>query len=137
MINFLGIDSSVAVEAVWRATAPVGHAGERLVPELQRRAAVKQLHRHPRAGAESHAGDAGCRARPRGESQLPRVSLTDVRFTKAFRWSQRKVDLQFDLYNLFNENAVTSAVQTVGPAFGQPVSIVTGRLVRLGINVNF
>jgi hypothetical protein len=74
---------------------------------------------------------------PRGELHLPRVSVVDLRLSKAFRWSARKVELQFDLYNLFNENAVTSEVQTVGTALGRPVSIVGARLTRLGLNVNF
>ena len=47
------------------------------------------------------------------------------------------MELQFDLYNLFNENAVTSEVQTVGSALGQPVSILGARLIRFGVNVNF
>ena len=74
---------------------------------------------------------------PRGEFQLPRVSLLDLRFSKAFRWSFRKVELQADLYNLFNENAVINEVQTVGPSLGQPVGIVRGRLARFGVNVAF
>jgi hypothetical protein len=74
---------------------------------------------------------------PRGELQLPRVSLVDLRFSKALRWSARKVELQLDLYNLFNANAVINEVQTVGPALGQPVSILGARLVRFGLNVNF
>jgi len=74
---------------------------------------------------------------PRGEFQLPRVTLLDLRFSKAFRWSFRKFELQADVYNLFNENAVVNEVQTVGPTLGQPVTIVRGRLARFGVNVNF
>ena len=74
---------------------------------------------------------------PRGEFQLPRVSLLDLRFSKAFRWSFRKVELQADVYNLFNENAVINEVQTVGPSLTQPVGIVRGRLARFGVNIAF
>jgi len=74
---------------------------------------------------------------PRGEFTLPRVSLLDLRFAKAFKWSYRKVELQADVYNLFNANAVINEVQTVGPSLGQPVGIVRGRLARFGVNVAF
>jgi hypothetical protein len=38
---------------------------------------------------------------------------------------------------MFNNNAVTSAVTTVGPSLGRPSAIVMGRLLRLGGRMTF
>ena len=45
--------------------------------------------------------------------------------------------LMIDVFNGFNNNAVTNAVQTVGSSLGRPSAIVMGRLVRIGGRVTF
>jgi len=42
-----------------------------------------------------------------------------------------------DIFNVFNDNAVTNANQTVGTSLGRPSAIVMGRLVRLGGRITF
>jgi hypothetical protein len=42
-----------------------------------------------------------------------------------------------DLYNIYNNTAVTNADQTVGPSLGRQSAIFMGRLLRLGARVNF
>ena len=42
-----------------------------------------------------------------------------------------------DLYNVFNSNAVTSAVTTIGPSLLKPSNIDMGRMLRLGGRVTF
>ena len=42
-----------------------------------------------------------------------------------------------DVFNIFNNNAVTNAVQTVGTSLGRPSAIVMGRLVRVGGRMTF
>jgi hypothetical protein len=41
------------------------------------------------------------------------------------------------VFNLFNDNGVTSAVTTVGSSLGRPSAIEMGRLVRLGGRIAF
>jgi hypothetical protein len=73
----------------------------------------------------------------RGEYRYPWVNLLDVRVSRTFRFGNATVEPMMDLFNAFNSNAVTNAVQTVGTSLGRPSSIVMGRLVRLGGRMTF
>ena len=74
---------------------------------------------------------------PRGEYRYPWVNIVDLRVTRVFRSGNTRVEPIVDLYNIFNSNAVTNAVETVGTSLGRPSAIVMGRLLRLGARVNF
>jgi hypothetical protein len=74
---------------------------------------------------------------PRGEYRFPWVNIVDLRVTRTFRSGNTRFEPIVDLYNVFNNNAVTNAVQTVGSSLGRPSAIVMGRLLRLGARVNF
>jgi hypothetical protein len=76
-------------------------------------------------------------AAPRGEFRYPWVNLVDLRATKMFRVGNTKIEPTIDLFNIFNNNAVTSAVTTIGPSLGRPSAIVMGRLLRVGGHVTF
>ncbi|MEZ5286915.1 MAG: hypothetical protein R2712_19335 [Vicinamibacterales bacterium] len=73
----------------------------------------------------------------RGEYRYPWVNIVDLRFTKSFRSGTLRFEPSIDVFNLFNNNAVTNAVQTVGSSLGRPSAIVMGRLVRLGGRLTF
>ncbi len=73
----------------------------------------------------------------RGEFRYPWVNLVDLRVTKVFRFGNTKVEPTVDLYNVFNNNAVTNAVTTIGTSLGRPSAIVMGRLLRLGGRITF
>jgi hypothetical protein len=73
----------------------------------------------------------------RGEFRYPWVNLLDLRVTKVFRLGNARFEPTADLFNVFNNNAVTNAVQTVGSSLGRPSAIVMGRLLRLGGRVTF
>jgi Carboxypeptidase regulatory-like domain len=74
---------------------------------------------------------------PRGEFRLPRATLLDFRLAKSFTLAGSKLEGIADVYNVLNSHAITSAVQTVGPALGQVGEIVDGRLLRLGVQWRF
>jgi hypothetical protein len=65
------------------------------------------------------------------------VNLVDVRVAKSFRFGGTRIEPTVDLYNVFNNNAVTSAVTTIGSSLGRPSAIVMGRLLRVGGRVTF
>jgi hypothetical protein len=73
----------------------------------------------------------------RGEFRYPWVNLLDLRLAKAFRFGNAQFEPTADLFNVFNNNAVTNAVQTIGSSLGRPSAIVMGRLLRLGGRVTF
>jgi outer membrane receptor for Fe3+-dicitrate len=74
---------------------------------------------------------------PRGEYRFPWVNIVDLRVTKTFASGDLRLEPIVDLFNIFNNNAITNAVQTVGPSLGRPSAIVMGRLFRVGARVNF
>jgi hypothetical protein len=73
----------------------------------------------------------------RGDYRYPWVNLVDLRFVKIFRVNNMRIEPSVDLFNVFNNNAVTNAVQTVGSSLGRPSAIVMGRLLRLGGRITF
>jgi len=73
----------------------------------------------------------------RGEYRFPWVNLVDLRLAKVFRSGSRRFEPTLDVFNLFNNNAITAAVQTVGTSLGRPSAIVMGRLVRVGGRMTF
>ena len=73
----------------------------------------------------------------RGDFRYPWQNLVDIRFTKSWRRNGVLIAPTVDVFNLFNDNAVTSAVTTVGSSLGRPSAIEMGRLLRLGGRIAF
>jgi hypothetical protein len=73
----------------------------------------------------------------RGEYRYPWVNIVDLRFTKVFRMNTMRFEPTLDIYNIFNNNAVTNANQTIGATLGRPSAIVMARLFRLGGRITF
>jgi hypothetical protein len=74
---------------------------------------------------------------PRGEFRYPWQNLVDLRFTKIFRSGNVRFEPTIDLFNVFNDDAVTNAVTTIGTSLGRPSAIVMGRLLRVGGHLTF
>lgn len=73
----------------------------------------------------------------RGEYRYPWVNLLDLRLARSFRAAGLRIEPTVDLFNVFNNNAPTNVVQTIGASLGRPSAIVMGRLVRLGGRITF
>ena len=74
---------------------------------------------------------------PRGDFRYPWQNLVDIRFTKVLKLTGIRIEPTLDVFNLFNDDAVTSAVATVGSSLGRPSAIEMGRLVRVGGRIAF
>lgn len=74
---------------------------------------------------------------PIGDRRKPDWTLLDVRVSKAFRVGRVTFEPMLDLFNMLNENASLTQVETLGSAFGRISANVDGRLVRVGLKVNF
>ena len=74
---------------------------------------------------------------PRGDFRYPWQNLVDLRLTKSFRTGATRFEPTIDVFNIFNNHAVTSANTTIGSSLGRPSAIVMGRLLRLGGRVTF
>jgi hypothetical protein len=73
----------------------------------------------------------------RGEFRYPWVNLLDLRVARTFEAGRARFEPTLDVFNVFNNNAVTNAVQTIGTSLGRPSAIVMGRLIRLGGRLTF
>jgi len=74
---------------------------------------------------------------PRGEFRYPWQNLVDVRLVKVMTRGNVRFEPTIDVFNLFNDDAVTNGVTVVGSSLGRPSAIVMGRLVRLGGRIAF
>ena len=63
----------------------------------------------------------------RGEFRYPWVNLVDLRVAKVVPLGSMRFEPTLDVFNVFNNNAVTNAVQTIGTSLGRPSAIVMGR----------
>ena len=67
-----------------------------------------------------------------GDYRLPQQNLFDLRLSKTIRSAAPQFEPTADLFNVFNSNAVTSAVTTLGSSLLRPSNINNARLLRLG-----
>ena len=75
---------------------------------------------------------------PQGARRYPGYSLLDVRISRTFKIKERgSIEPMIEIYNLLNQNAPFSEVQTVGPSLGHISTTLDGRLTRLGIKAAF
>ena len=74
---------------------------------------------------------------PTGDVRKPNQTLLDVRLGRQFQSYGLTWEPLLEIYNLLNENASVSEVETVGPALGRISRNIDGRLVRFGLKVSF
>ena len=92
------------------------------------------LGRNLSAGAN---GTATVNLIPDGTLYGERLNQVDFRLMKTFEVSTKRLQAQFDIYNLFNDNPVISMNNSYGPAWQRPTVIQVGRLLKFGVQVNF
>jgi hypothetical protein len=74
---------------------------------------------------------------PPGTLYGERTNQLDLRFTKSFRFAQKRLSGNFDLYNALNANPVQLVVNTYGPSWQQPSAILPGRLFKVSGQFTF
>ncbi len=72
-----------------------------------------------------------------GAYRYPWVNLVDLRLVRVFQLEKLRIEPTLDLYNAFNNNAITSQVTTIGSSLGRPSAIVMGRVLRAGWHLTF
>jgi hypothetical protein len=48
-----------------------------------------------------------------------------------------RLQANLDLYNVLNANSILGRLNTLGPRWGQPISILPGRMLQLGARWTF
>jgi hypothetical protein len=74
---------------------------------------------------------------PRGTTRLPDLNQFDMSFRRAIRSRGRTFQPRIDFYNLFNSATITSRVNTLGSSYLVPNSIQRGRIIKVGVNVDY
>ena len=74
----------------------------------------------------------------RGTDRTEAVTkFVDVRVAKNFRIGASRLEATLDRFNLLNANHVLGQVTRVGATLGRPNSILTPRIIRLGVTARF
>jgi hypothetical protein len=66
-----------------------------------------------------------------------RIQQLDLRFTRSFRVSGMRIEPEFDIYNAVNASPILSVNNSYGTAWRTPIQILTGRLMKFGMQVTF
>ncbi len=66
-----------------------------------------------------------------------RIRQLDFRFSRSFRVGNKRVEPQFDIYNALNASPILAVNTNYGAAFLRPTQILSGRLLKLGFQMNF
>jgi hypothetical protein len=74
---------------------------------------------------------------PPGQVYGDRVNITDFRFGKILNYKGTRTNLAIDLLNVFNTNTATGFKQNYGTTFLTPTAIVSARVAKLNITVDF
>jgi carboxypeptidase family protein len=74
---------------------------------------------------------------PSGTTRLPNVTSIDLNIRKTIGRGTWRLEPRMDIFNLFNAAAVTQRITQFGPAYGNAVEIIGGRLLKFGANVSF
>ena len=73
----------------------------------------------------------------RGDERLPSVTLIDLRLSRSFTFGNRRIQPQLDIYNLTNQYSAQSTTVGVGTTYLRPTSILSPRIMRVGVALNF
>src|SRR6185436_2563259 len=74
---------------------------------------------------------------PRGTTRLPSVSSLDLSVRKRWNVTGKTIEPRLDLYNVTNEPSILGRITQLGPTYGRVSSIQRGRLIKLGMSVEF
>jgi carboxypeptidase family protein len=74
----------------------------------------------------------------RGDERLDTVALVDLRLSRAFRFpGGRRIEPQLDIFNLTNSAVADATTVGVGNSYLYPSSIVSPRIMKIGLAVSF
>jgi hypothetical protein len=74
---------------------------------------------------------------PIGTRRLDHITLVDARIEKSLSVKRRRVSVFLDVFNCLNVNPEQNAIWSSGASFLRPLTIVSPRIARVGLNVNW
>jgi Carboxypeptidase regulatory-like domain len=73
----------------------------------------------------------------RGDERLPDVAMVDFRVSRTFRFGDRRITPMIELFNLGNADTITGYNVAVGTAYLRPTGILSPRILRFGLTMDF
>jgi outer membrane receptor protein involved in Fe transport len=109
-------------------------------PEITAQIAVPNAQVAPSLGRDLSAGTNSTVTvdliRPRTMFEK-RINQVDWRMSKQFLIARYRVQAQFDVYNAFNSSAITGLNTRYGSQWLRPTSILPGRVLKFGTQIEF
>lgn len=72
-----------------------------------------------------------------GSAFLPRLNQVDLKFSKAIKWGRARLQPELGIFNIANSATYLSQNNVFGPTLDRLQSVLDGRVVRIGVQVNF
>lgn len=72
-----------------------------------------------------------------GTKYLGRWNQVDLRLAKKFEIGKIKMQGQFDMFNVLNGSNILGTVESYGSTLDRPTAILQGRLLAVGVQMNF
>jgi hypothetical protein len=66
-----------------------------------------------------------------------RITQVDAQFSKGFKVGSNRINAYIDVFNLLNGSGILTINTTYGPSWQTPTLILQGRLMKLGVQVDF
>ncbi len=73
----------------------------------------------------------------RGTTRLPAVNSLDVSVRRSWKIGTTSLEPRVDFYNLTNAATILGRITQLGPTYGRVNSIQRGRLIKLGVSMEF
>jgi hypothetical protein len=72
-----------------------------------------------------------------GTLYYPRLNQIDLKFSKSLRYRNRKIVPELGIFNATNSATVLSQNNVFGPLLNQVQTVLDGRVVRFGVQIDF
>jgi hypothetical protein len=72
-----------------------------------------------------------------GTLYYPRLNQLDLKFSKAIKYRTTKIEPQIGFFNALNAPAILTQNNTFGSSLNQVQQVLDGRVVRVGMQIDF
>jgi hypothetical protein len=74
---------------------------------------------------------------PSGTIRQPNVNIVDLNLKRALKFRGMTVYPRVDVFNVLNTSGIQSYITQLGPTYGNAITILDGRLIKFGANLNW
>jgi hypothetical protein len=89
------------------------------------------------AGVPLTAGSINVNLVEPGSRYVDRVNQLDLRFGRLIHVGTKTISPNIGLYNALNSLPVLTQNNTYGPSWQRPTTVLVGRMVKLGVQIDF